>query len=116
MHALFDKSRATNGWTISSRVLREYIEYFGTKTEQLDMQTKDGKAIFTSFTEKIMDGKGMYSSCEGKAITGERLTGRMQRYSSSPWKRLSLSMSTTLTNFKPKKICTSSSTSEISKP
>jgi len=39
--------------------LREYIEYFGVKTEQLDLLVKDEKAIFTSFTEKIMDGKGV---------------------------------------------------------
>lgn len=58
-HALFDKPNAPNGWKISSRILREYIEYFGTKTEQLDLLVKDEKAVFTSFTEKIMDGKGM---------------------------------------------------------
>jgi len=58
MHALFDKSAAPNGWKITSRILREYIEYFGPKTEQLDMLAKEGKAIFTSFTEKVMDGKG----------------------------------------------------------
>ena len=62
MHALFDKSAAPNGWKISSRILREYIEYFGSKTEQLDMLAKEGKAIFTSFTEKVMDGKGTYST------------------------------------------------------
>ena len=58
MHALFDKSVATQGWRISSRVLREYVEFFGPKTEQLDLLAQDGKAIFTSFTEKIQDGKG----------------------------------------------------------
>ncbi|KAF2147830.1 DNA repair protein Rad9 [Myriangium duriaei CBS 260.36] len=57
MHALFDKSSASNSWKISARIMREYIEYFGPRTEQLDMLAKDGKAIFTSFTEKIMDGK-----------------------------------------------------------
>ncbi|GAB7339127.1 hypothetical protein MBLNU457_5799t2 [Dothideomycetes sp. NU457] len=57
MHALFDRSAAPNGWKITSRILREYIEYFGPKTEQLDMLAKEGKAIFTSFTEKVMDGK-----------------------------------------------------------
>ncbi|KAG9941554.1 Rad9-domain-containing protein, partial [Aureobasidium melanogenum] len=56
-HALFDKHNAPNGWKISSRLLREYIEFFGAKTEQLDLLVKDEKAIFTSFTEKIMDGK-----------------------------------------------------------
>ncbi|THY31573.1 Rad9-domain-containing protein [Aureobasidium pullulans] len=56
-HALFDRYNAPNEWRISSRILREYIEYFGVKTEQLDLLVKDEKAIFTSFTEKIMDGK-----------------------------------------------------------
>lgn len=57
MHALFDKTAATQGWRISARVMREYVEYFGPKTEQLDICASDGKAIFTSFTEKIQDGK-----------------------------------------------------------
>ncbi|KAI4785157.1 Rad9-domain-containing protein, partial [Aureobasidium sp. EXF-8845] len=56
-HALFDKHNAPNGWKISSRILREYIEFFGIKTEQLDLLVKDEKAVFTIFTEKIMDGK-----------------------------------------------------------
>ena len=58
MHALFDRTAATQGWKISARVLREYIEYFGPKTEQLDLLAQEGKAIFTSFTEKVSDGKG----------------------------------------------------------
>ncbi|KAK5680616.1 hypothetical protein LTS10_007549 [Elasticomyces elasticus] len=53
MHALFDRTAASQGWRISSRVLREYIEFFGPKTEQLDLLAQEGKAIFTSFTEKI---------------------------------------------------------------
>lgn len=56
-HALFDRNMAPNTWKISSRLLREYIEFFSPKTEQLDFLYKDDKAIFTSFTEKIMDGK-----------------------------------------------------------
>lgn len=59
MHALFDKTAATQGWRISARILREYIEYFGPKTEQLDLLASEGKAVFTSFTEKITDGKGI---------------------------------------------------------
>ena len=58
MHALFDRTAATQRWKISARVLREYIEYFGPKTEQLDLLAQEGKAVFTSFTEKIQDGKG----------------------------------------------------------
>ena len=58
MHALFDRTAASQGWRISARVLREYIEFFGPKTEQLDLLAQEDKAIFTSFTEKIQDGKG----------------------------------------------------------
>ena len=58
MHALFDRTAATQGWRISARVLREYVEFFGPKTEQLDLLAQEDKAIFTSFTEKIQDGKG----------------------------------------------------------
>lgn len=57
MHALFDKTAASQGWRISARVMREYVEYFGPKTEQLDLCASEGKVIFTSFTEKIQDGK-----------------------------------------------------------
>lgn len=60
MHALFDKMAALQGWQISARILREYVEYFGPKTEQLDLLAQEGKAIFTSFTEKIQDGKGEF--------------------------------------------------------
>lgn len=65
MHALFDKESAVNKWQISSRALRDCVEYFGPRTESLSMDTKSGKAIFTSFTEKIMDGKGTsFSECK----------------------------------------------------
>ncbi|KAI7190434.1 Rad9-domain-containing protein [Hortaea werneckii] len=57
MHALFDRTSATQGWRISSRVLREYIEFFGPKTEQLDLVAENDKAVFTSFTEKATNGK-----------------------------------------------------------
>ncbi len=59
MHAFFDKSAAKNRWSISANVLRTFIEYFGVGTEQLDMYSEAGKATFTSYTEKIMDGRGM---------------------------------------------------------
>jgi len=64
MHALFDKRAAGYDWQISAKVMKEYIEFFGTKTEQLDMLNGgQGKAIFTSFTEKIVDGKGINHEC-----------------------------------------------------
>lgn len=58
MHALFDKTSASQGFRISSRILREYTEHFGPKTEQLDLVAQEGKVVFTSFTEKPTDQKG----------------------------------------------------------
>lgn len=60
MHALFDKNAAKNKWTISASLLRSFIEYFGAATEQLDVYSENGRAQFTSYTEKIMDGKGPF--------------------------------------------------------
>ncbi|KAI9798917.1 MAG: hypothetical protein M1825_004930 [Sarcosagium campestre] len=57
MHALFDKNAAPNRWLISSATLKEFIEHFGPKTEQLDIFADNGRASFTSYTEKITDGK-----------------------------------------------------------
>ncbi|KAI9873973.1 MAG: hypothetical protein M1830_010342 [Pleopsidium flavum] len=57
MHALFDKNVAKNTWSIPANVLRDFIEYFGPKTEQLDIYSENGRATFTSYTEKIMEGK-----------------------------------------------------------
>lgn len=67
MHALFDKNAAKNNWTISASVLRNFIEYFGGATEQLDMYSENGRAQFTSYTEKIMDGKGPFKSPVAKS-------------------------------------------------
>lgn len=61
MHALFDRRAVTNSWRIAARVLREYVEYFGPRTEQLDILAREGKVVFTSFTEKIMNGNGRRS-------------------------------------------------------
>lgn len=58
MHALFDSTRATNTWQIHARMLREYIEFFGARTEQLDMFLEDDRFTFTSYTEKIVHNKG----------------------------------------------------------
>lgn len=58
MHALFNKGSAKNRWTISASVLRSFIEYFGPTTEQLDLYSENGRATLTSYTEKIMNGRG----------------------------------------------------------
>ncbi|GME28296.1 Rad9 [Neofusicoccum parvum] len=62
MHALFDKQSAHNRWSIHSSALKEVIEYFGPKTEQLDIYAEDGRVTYTSFTEKISNGKGNNSA------------------------------------------------------
>ena len=62
--AVFDVDSAQNHWIISSKVLREFIEYFGPKTEQLDVYSENGKATFLTYTEKITDGKGSESKLE----------------------------------------------------
>ncbi|KAL0264199.1 hypothetical protein SLS55_000145 [Diplodia seriata] len=58
MHALFDKQSAQNRWQIHSSALKEAIDYFGPKTEQLDIYAENGRVTYTSFTEKISNGKG----------------------------------------------------------
>lgn len=63
MHAIFDKDLARNRWCIKSRLLREYMEHFGAKAEQLDISSESGRAAFTSFTEKLVDGKGLFGFC-----------------------------------------------------
>ncbi|KAH9872001.1 hypothetical protein J1614_006261, partial [Plenodomus biglobosus] len=58
LHALFDRSVAPNHWSMHSGAVKEYIEYFGTKTEMLDIFAgEDGRCVFKSYTEKISNGK-----------------------------------------------------------
>jgi cell cycle checkpoint control protein RAD9A len=59
LHAAFDKAGSANYWTVSSRTLRDVVEYFGPKTDQLDWYFQSGKVTFTSYTEKIQSGRGM---------------------------------------------------------
>lgn len=61
-HAVFDKSKATSMWTADPRFLKQLIEHFSLSAEQLDMYSDSGRAVFTSFTTKITEGKGMSSS------------------------------------------------------
>jgi cell cycle checkpoint control protein RAD9A len=60
MHALFDRNVAKNRWSMHSSAVKEYVEYFGSKTEMLDIFSgdgEDGRAVFKSYTEKISNGK-----------------------------------------------------------
>jgi cell cycle checkpoint control protein RAD9A len=58
-HAIFDRSSATNKWSIEPRFLKEITDHFSPSAEQLDIYSDGGKAIFTSFTTKITDGQGL---------------------------------------------------------
>ncbi|RFU26903.1 hypothetical protein B7463_g9457, partial [Scytalidium lignicola] len=62
MHAVFARNSANNMWSISSKTLREFVEHFGPGTEQLDIYSENGRVSFTSYTEKVVSGKGMPSS------------------------------------------------------
>ena len=59
MHALFDKKAAKNRWKIGSSLLRNFTEYFGAGTEQLDIYSDEGRVAFTSYTEKVMSDRGL---------------------------------------------------------
>ncbi|KAJ5963800.1 Rad9/DDC1 [Penicillium vulpinum] len=56
-HAVFDKSKATSMWAADPRFLKQLIEHFSLSAEQLDMYSDSGRAVFTSFTTKITEGK-----------------------------------------------------------
>ncbi|KAF7587266.1 hypothetical protein BBP40_007505 [Aspergillus hancockii] len=56
-HAVFDRTKTTNQWSIDPKFLREITDHFSLSAEQLDIYSENGKAIFTSFTTKITDGK-----------------------------------------------------------
>jgi cell cycle checkpoint control protein RAD9A len=59
MHALFNKNLAKNTWTLGANTLRSFVEYFGANTEYLDISSENGRATFMSYTEKVMNGRGM---------------------------------------------------------
>lgn len=45
-------------WAADPRFLKNLIEHFSSSAEQLDMYSDSGKAVFTSFTTKVTEGKG----------------------------------------------------------
>jgi cell cycle checkpoint control protein RAD9A len=57
MHALFDKNTANNQWSIRSGFLKEFIDYFGQKAEQLDIYAEETKVTFLSFADKVVNRK-----------------------------------------------------------
>ena len=57
MHALFDRSASVNKWAIRASFLKENLDYFSPKVEQLDIFHNDEKMTFLSFTEKVVTVK-----------------------------------------------------------
>lgn len=57
LRANFDARSSPNHWSVQSRTVKDIVEYFGPKTEQLDWYYEQGKVIFTSYTEKVSDGR-----------------------------------------------------------
>ncbi|MCJ1383362.1 hypothetical protein MMC17_006475 [Xylographa soralifera] len=56
VYAVFDNNLSKNHWSIGAHVLKSFGEYFGLKTEQLDIYHEADRVTFTSYTEKIVDG------------------------------------------------------------
>ncbi|KIY00540.1 uncharacterized protein Z520_03203 [Fonsecaea multimorphosa CBS 102226] len=72
LHAAFDKIGSTNYWSVSSRTLRDIVEYFGPKTDQLDWFFQNGKVTFTSYTEKIQAGREILKQPMHTSVALER--------------------------------------------
>ncbi|KIV84811.1 hypothetical protein PV11_00568 [Exophiala sideris] len=72
LHAAFDKAGSANYWTVSSRTLRDVVEYFGPKTDQLDWYFQSGKVTFTSYTEKIQSGREVLKQPMHTSVALER--------------------------------------------
>ena len=72
LHASFDHTTSSNFWTVSSRTLRDMVEYFGPKTDQLDWYFQDGKVTFTSYTEKIQNGREILKQPMHTSVALER--------------------------------------------
>lgn len=72
LHATFDAQVSANHWTVSSRTLRDVVEYFGPKTEQLDWCVQDDKVTFTSYTEKMQNGKEVLKQPMHTSVALER--------------------------------------------
>lgn len=69
LHATFDKQGSPNTWKISSRTMRDVVEYFGPKTEHVDWSLHDDKVTFTSYTEKVQVGRGKTIGIDVRTLT-----------------------------------------------
>lgn len=58
INAVFKREETKNRWTIGADVLKTFVDYFGAGTEQLDFWVENGRVTFTSYTERVMNGRG----------------------------------------------------------
>ncbi len=72
LRANFDSGSSPNYWTTSARTLRDIVEYFGAKTDQLDWSFEKGKVNFTSYTEKVTDGRDIFKQPMHTSVAIER--------------------------------------------
>ena len=68
MQAVFNKASASNRWTIEATTLRQYAEYFGPRTEQLDIFYDQDQITMTSYTEKVVHGKGIERRAKSSCV------------------------------------------------
>jgi cell cycle checkpoint control protein RAD9A len=52
-YPLFDRQNSANRWTIKSSFLRENLDFFSPRVEQLDIFCSQDKMTFISFTNKV---------------------------------------------------------------
>ncbi|KTW30303.1 hypothetical protein T552_00778 [Pneumocystis carinii B80] len=57
MHALCNKSLCKNRWKIHSRILKEYLDHFSARAEELTLMSQNDKLLLTSFTEGLVYDK-----------------------------------------------------------
>lgn len=61
MNALFDKATSFNRWAIKAAFLKENLDYFSPKVEQLDIFYDNDKMTFLSYQDKVLSSKnGIY--------------------------------------------------------
>jgi len=72
LRATFDKTNSPNYWTTAARTLRDIVEYFGANTDQLDWSFEKGKVTFTSYAERITDGRDIFKQPMHTSVAIER--------------------------------------------
>ena len=78
VRVVFDSTTARNRWKISAHILKAFSEFFGARTENLEMCYDAERVTFDCFTEKIVHGAGMVPDIRAKV-----LVDNIQRFSNS---------------------------------